>query len=337
MTLSAHDLAATVDCDWPGCPLEAEPGETRCRDHAGRAVTATPRRLALAAEARRLREEEGLLQRQVAERLGVSVSYAGALLTDPDRSKEAARRDSYREPCPGCGKPMDGSNGRGPDAPRLCADCMAAAQHDERYWTRERIVAAFQEFARRTGRGPATTDSTLTSPSVSRKLTDERLEDGAAARWLVPHPAMVAREFGSWAAALEAAGLPPNPTGGAARRTRRNRPKGETRIMDARPGPRTTGTFTSQLRDMVKMARRLDTAAEKLSQLAAPDGLKAAFDSALERAGSAASEESLEDLLEKTKAMRRGAKRRDAAQREYDEARHELRAAVVALAREVGR
>lgn len=39
---------------------------------------------------------------------------------------DKCRRDSYGEPCPRCGERMNGSNGRGPNAPTLCRPCAEA-------------------------------------------------------------------------------------------------------------------------------------------------------------------------------------------------------------------
>jgi DNA-binding CsgD family transcriptional regulator len=73
------------------------------------------------AEALRLREE-GLLIREIAERMGVAVSTAGQYLADPDGAKLRARKDSYRGECEDCGRLTDGSNGF--QAPRWCRDCV---------------------------------------------------------------------------------------------------------------------------------------------------------------------------------------------------------------------
>lgn len=71
------------------------------------------------AEAARLRAE-GLLVREIAERMGVARSTADAWLNDPDGSKLRARKDTYRGRCEDCGAPTDGSDGFA--APRWCRD-----------------------------------------------------------------------------------------------------------------------------------------------------------------------------------------------------------------------
>jgi DNA-binding CsgD family transcriptional regulator len=40
---------------------------------------------------------------------------------------ERCRRASYSQPCPQCGTPMGGSDGRGPNAPALCKHCNGLA------------------------------------------------------------------------------------------------------------------------------------------------------------------------------------------------------------------
>ena len=92
-----------------------------------------PSRTVLAQRAQELRAA-GLLQREIAVRLGVSRSYVAALYNDPDGAKARARKDSYRGTCESCGAPTDGSNGRGA-APTRCDPCYriaVAAQHGTR-------------------------------------------------------------------------------------------------------------------------------------------------------------------------------------------------------------
>lgn len=81
-------------------------------------------RLENAAEAAELRGH-GLLQREIAERMGVSIKTVNAWLKDPDGSRLKARKDSYRGRCEDCGSPTDGSNGSS-KAPRWCSACVGA-------------------------------------------------------------------------------------------------------------------------------------------------------------------------------------------------------------------
>jgi hypothetical protein len=143
-------------------------------------------RAKLAARAVRLRAS-GHSMMQIAERLGVSPSYASALYCDPDRSKEIARKNSYRKPCPECGALMDGSNGR--RSPSLCFECSTAKQHEERYWTPERIIASIRRYAKENGYPPTSKEWLLNRPSWGAPVTAAQ------------------REFGSWANTIEAAGF----------------------------------------------------------------------------------------------------------------------------------
>ena len=158
------------------------------------------------AEAQRLRGE-GLLLREIAERMGVSLSTAGDWLSDPDRTKAKARRVKYAQPCVDCGNPTDGSGGYKVRRER-CGECNRRHRHENRRWTREAIIEALQRFKLVVGRSPRAADL---NPWLAERagLSDAperraRWDEG----WL-PHCVVVQREFGSFNAAVEAAGLRP--------------------------------------------------------------------------------------------------------------------------------
>lgn len=69
---------------------------------------------------------EGLNGIQIAERMGVSQSYAYSLLSDPDGTGERERKAKYSGTCLGCGKSTSGSDGfkGAPDK------CVACSNHD---------------------------------------------------------------------------------------------------------------------------------------------------------------------------------------------------------------
>jgi transcriptional regulator with XRE-family HTH domain len=65
---------------------------------------------------------QGLLLREIAERMGVAIQTVDAWLNDPDGSRLRARKATYRGSCERCGVPTDGSNG--PNRPsRYCFEC----------------------------------------------------------------------------------------------------------------------------------------------------------------------------------------------------------------------
>ncbi len=200
-------------CGDEGCWL-CRPGEAVVR------VAPPPpsRRLVLAAEARRLADEEGLNLREIRERLGVSRSYAHELLNDPDGSKARARKESYRGRCEVCGKQTTGGDGP-TKAPRLCLVHAAEARAK---WTPETIVARFRAFYAFTGRPPTAEDGAghWSAPTMRARRSPRRQAeiDAVPASLRPPASSTVREHFPSWRAALEAAGLPRSPTGGTGHR-----------------------------------------------------------------------------------------------------------------------
>lgn len=90
-------------------------------------------------------------------------------------------------------------------------------RHEEgRYWNRERIIDSFQAFAKGMGRAPSTTDVNFNLPSRRAKFSTARIAEAERAHDLglrLPCATICRREFGSWPAAVLAAGLTPNPIG----------------------------------------------------------------------------------------------------------------------------
>jgi hypothetical protein len=147
------------------------------------------------AEATRLREEHGLTYREIAERMGAKLKTVYGWVTDPDLSRHYERRYRYGGKCEECGAPTDGS--RGPAAPaRLCKRCA-----QEPWWTRDRIITAIRRWHKLTGEAPSQTDWEPSHPGhrPSRALEQDH--------WPCVHT--VQRVFGTWVAAVEAAGLEP--------------------------------------------------------------------------------------------------------------------------------
>lgn len=123
---------------------------------------------------------EGLLQREIAERMGCSVKTVNAWLTDPDGSKLKARKDGYRGTCTECGGQTDGSNGSAA-APSVCAECQR--------WTEEGALMALADWAEQHG-------------GVPPRSADAIGSDGR-----LPTERTMRKLFGSWNDGLLAAGF----------------------------------------------------------------------------------------------------------------------------------
>lgn len=161
-------------------------------------------RLERAAKAAALREE-GLTQAEIAERLGISRSYAASLLNDPDGSGDRARKTKYDGECVDCGS-------RTTAAPaQRCAPC--AALHS-RLWTEERIIEALREFARRYDRPPSASDL---NPGTARARGFHDRAERFYRDGIYPAASLIVGRFGSFNAALAAAGLRAVHPGGYAR------------------------------------------------------------------------------------------------------------------------
>lgn len=153
-------------------------------------------RAVLAAEVARLRAA-GLLYRQIAERLGISRSYASELAADPDGSRGAARKKGYGGVCERCGARTDGSSGRR-RAPRLCGSCSRARQRAEKRWTAEAVTDAIRRYADRHGRPPTATEWLRADPANGYPAVTSCYRSSTRS----------GAPFGSWGEAIEAAGYP---------------------------------------------------------------------------------------------------------------------------------
>lgn len=175
-----------------------------------------PSRSERVARAQRLREE-GLLLREIAESLGCSLSTAQAYLSDPDNAKARARKDSYRQACIGCGTLLNGSNGRGPRAAKRCRTCARRANAEaQAIRTRAQIITAIHKWAAEQREPPAISDWRRNGGAACARLFDE-----GGGRW--PASSTVIRVFGTWNAAIIAAGLAPRVAGGSHENSLRRR------------------------------------------------------------------------------------------------------------------
>lgn len=159
----------------------------------------------------------GLLHREIADRTGLSRSYVAELLADPAGDAARARKALYAGVCVDCQGPTSGSEGPS-NVPQRCALCAARHQSENRKWTPGKVIAAIQWFDELFGAPPTTGDF---CPSLIRRCSPGRIvqakERAAAGGW--PTIAVCAELFGSWNAALEAAGF--EPARGARRARRR--------------------------------------------------------------------------------------------------------------------
>lgn len=221
------ELADLGECAWTA--IDVEPilvdgvyrGRIRRRDLAARALVMRSR---------------GALQREIAAALGVSRSYASSLTgRDPLGDKDRERKQRYAGTCEVCGDPTSGSNGRDL-APTLCERCSHQRQHDERFWTRERILdgmrTANEISLRVLGRPIRAADWLCLTPSQRGKFTPTRLRETRLLWAVIRHegvrvPVMtsITTEFGSWGAAAVEIGVVSPRGGHPHHREPRSRPK----------------------------------------------------------------------------------------------------------------
>lgn len=160
-------------------------------------VGPTQARLALGARAIELREQ-GWLIRPIAEELGISRSYASALIHDPDGTQARARKDRYGGNCEVCGKATTGSDGPG-TAPKRCVQ-HAILEH-ERRWNRETVIGAIQHWAaEHDGKPPNAQEWLYRDGELKARYPAANSVYNSSGNKNAP--------FKSWADAIEAAGFP---------------------------------------------------------------------------------------------------------------------------------
>lgn len=212
-TISTHDATVTRDCTQPLCVNEAERGSQYCRSHKERPLT----RVEKAALIRQAKiDYPDVTDAERAAMLGMSIGGYRGLVTDPDGSKQRARRETYKGVCERCGGETKCDGTKTPTT-KYCRDCAEIVAHEERTWTPEAIIACFKEFYEVNGQVPTASDPMVANPSFRKKLSPERVAEAEAmmARVRLPFPSAVRREFGTWKAAVESAGLEPAGNGGS--------------------------------------------------------------------------------------------------------------------------
>lgn len=114
----------------------------------------------------------------------------------------------YGRPCRDCGKALNGSDGTGPNAPVRCASCHCV---HTRKLTRQWVLDSFAEWHAMFGRAPVVAEWT---PSMAaQRGRDDYLAQYEATGRPWPTQATVTNHFGSWNAAVAAAGFNPLPPG----------------------------------------------------------------------------------------------------------------------------
>lgn len=171
----------------------------------------TPERVELAREMR----AEGKTYREIGELLGCALTTVNNWICDPDGERLRVRRQQHAiraaGECVDCGASIDGTHpGRG-NPERRCQPC---AHVEARVWTDAAIVLAIQEWAHEHDAPPALPDW---EPQQARLMNDETraqrwLRENAAGRWPSAHTTIL--RFGSWNAAIRAAGFEPRPSHG---------------------------------------------------------------------------------------------------------------------------
>lgn len=171
---------------------------------------------------------EGYSVAEIADLLNVSPGAVRNRINDPDGAKQRKRRERYRGRCLTCGAPTDGSSGY--NAPRYCVDHVndspeAIARFEaQTIWTRERIIAAIRWWADTYGEPPSGTDWNPTQLSNFDDVERWERADRLIRERVIPWFTSVVVRFGTWNAAIRAAGYEPRAAhGGAGNQYRRQR------------------------------------------------------------------------------------------------------------------
>lgn len=123
---------------------------------------------------------------------------------------DRCRKSQYAQPCVDCGGPTkDGSGGRVAE-PR-CVPCGNKLSGEKRSMTDEYLIGCLRDFAERYGRPPCRVDF---DPFHARHIRHDEDRARAAERDGRQNATTFVRHFGSWNAAMRAAGFEPRPAHG---------------------------------------------------------------------------------------------------------------------------
>lgn len=158
--------------------------------------------------------EQGLTRPEIAARLGIAHVTVSGYLRDPDGKKGRAYRAGRTGVCESCGGTTSNP------AKTTCADCARArGPGPRRLWTKETVVAAIKAWVLTYGAPPRISDWGGANATPEQRARYQRLRLGrthnkTAGR--VPSAATAITLFGTWGAAIRAAGYTPQPSGGGA-------------------------------------------------------------------------------------------------------------------------
>jgi hypothetical protein len=144
-------------------------------------------------ELKRLREDEGLIWREIGERIGLSLRTASQYYLDPTGDKIRARKALKDGTCLDCGGRTVSDGGT---TPKRCNGCAKVAR---KVWTRDEIVAAVTRWADTHGGVPPVASDWNTTMARDRGKPERGDE--------FPVTNTVRTTFGTWNAAIRAAGF----------------------------------------------------------------------------------------------------------------------------------
>ncbi len=157
-------------------------------------------------EARRMWIDGGYDLVEIGKHFGKAKSTIEQWIKDPHQELSNARKAQYRVPCRGgCGGTTN-PNGPAPSRTGYCAACLPDKQRQDR---RKRVVDAIRRWVDEHGEIPAATDW---SPALAIQLGQpEAARRSRGGGW--PYTTTAVEAFGSWNAAIAAAGFEPRRVG----------------------------------------------------------------------------------------------------------------------------
>lgn len=191
VAVDAHhpDYARPLDVEWVCGTCHAE---LHASSHVRQRRQNVERAFALRAQ--------GKTARQIADVLGVTEGTVFHYFKDPDGSKALGRKRRARRACEDCGRTTTRY--------RRCLKC-ARKRAAQVTWTKAQIVEALRDFAQASGQNPV---AIAFAPAQAKVVgRDDLVRLFESHHW--PSIGTIKARFGSWPAALEAAGFERNTSG----------------------------------------------------------------------------------------------------------------------------